>query len=119
MLFVVIVRTGKSRNEASAITQSRHPATRQQPARHKARHTTRKPVNGAAVMQISKISIGKRHRRDLGDIDALAASIRDIGLLYPITVDERGRLLAGARRLAACKLLGLQQVEVRIMRDVR
>lgn len=83
------------------------------------RRTTRKPVNGVTVMRISKISIGKRHRRDLGDIDALAASIRDIGLLNPITVDERGRLLAGARRLAACKLLGLQQVEVRIMRDVR
>ena len=74
---------------------------------------------GAAVMQISKISIGKRHRHDMGDVEGLAASIAAIGLLNPITVDESGRLLAGARRLVACKLLGLQQVEVRIMRDVR
>jgi len=85
----------------------------------KARRTTHKPLNGFAVMQISKISIGKRHRRDMGDIAGLAASISDIGLLNPITVDESGRLLAGARRLAACKLLGLQQVEVRIMRNER
>jgi ParB family chromosome partitioning protein len=68
---------------------------------------------------IASIRVGKRHRRDLGDIEALAASIAAIGLLNPITVDKDGWLLAGARRLAACKLLGLQTIEVRIMRSGR
>jgi ParB family chromosome partitioning protein len=64
---------------------------------------------------ISDIKIGDRHRKDMGDIPALAASIREIGLINPITIDENGHLLAGARRLAACKQLGLETIEVRIM----
>jgi ParB family chromosome partitioning protein len=70
-------------------------------------------------IDIRSIKVGKRHRRDLGDIDALAASIEDLGLLHPITVDEHGRLLAGARRLAACKRLGLKEVEVKVVRCAR
>lgn len=68
---------------------------------------------------IADIQVGKRHRRDLGDVDALAASIEDIGLLNPITVDEDGRLLAGARRLAACKRLGWKMVPVNVVRCVQ
>jgi hypothetical protein len=51
----------------------------------------------------SDIKIGRRTRRDLGDIDALAADINEIGLLQPIVVDEDNNLIAGARRLAAWK----------------
>jgi ParB family chromosome partitioning protein len=84
----------------------------------KAKTIDRKQVKiGDTEMPIADITIGERHRSDLGDIEGLAASIADIGLLNPITVDERGQLLAGARRLAACKLLGLEQVEVRIIRE--
>jgi hypothetical protein len=36
-------------------------------------------------------------------IDQIIIGDRTVGLLNPITVDENGRLLAGARRLAACK----------------
>jgi ParB-like nuclease domain len=71
---------------------------------------------GAATMQVADIKVGKRHRRDMGDIAALAESIEDIGLLHPITVDEKNRLLAGARRLAACKLLGWKTVPVNVVR---
>lgn len=60
-------------------------------------------ATGGATRRISAITIGVRHRRDLGDIAGLATSIAKIGLLYPITIDENGRLLAGARRPAACK----------------
>jgi hypothetical protein len=82
------------------------------------------PNTGAAAdifpkvsnLPLDAIQVGERHRRDMGDIDGLAASIREIGLLNPITVDENGRLLAGARRLAACKRLGLETVEVKIVR---
>lgn len=61
-------------------------------------------ATGGATRRISAITIGVRHRRDLGDIAGLATSIAKIGLLNPITVDENGRLPARARRLAACKL---------------
>jgi ParB family chromosome partitioning protein len=44
----------------------------------------------APTIPISRIKVGERHRRDLGDIAGLAASISDIGLLNPITVDEDG-----------------------------
>ena len=47
--------------------------------------------------------VGDRTRYDFGDIAGLATSIAKIGLLNPITVDENGRLLAGARRLSTCK----------------
>jgi hypothetical protein len=36
-------------------------------------------------------------------IDQIIVGDRTVGLLNPITVDETGRLLADARRLAACK----------------
>ena len=42
---------------------------------------------------IADIRIGKRFRRYLGDIDALAASIAAIGLLNPITINEEFPLL--------------------------
>ena len=70
----------------------------------------------STIWPIHQIRIGDRIRSDLGDIGSLAASIADLGLLNPITIDETGQLLAGARRLAACKLLGLKQIEVRIVR---
>jgi ParB family transcriptional regulator, chromosome partitioning protein len=73
--------------------------------------------HGAAMsmMAISAIKVGKRIRRDMGDIASLAESIEDIGLLNPITVDEDGRLLAGARRLAACKRLGWKKIRVNVV----
>jgi ParB family chromosome partitioning protein len=68
---------------------------------------------------ITAIRVGEqRHRRDLGDIDGLAESIGDLGLLHPITVDQHGNLGAGARRLAACKKLGWTEIDVRVVRAV-
>jgi ParB-like chromosome segregation protein Spo0J len=67
------------------------------------------------AMPIWNIRVGNRIRRDLGDIDGLAQNIDAIGLLNPLTVWSDGTLLAGARRLAAVKLLGWLEVPVRIM----
>jgi ParB/RepB/Spo0J family partition protein len=64
---------------------------------------------------ITKVKIGKRHRRDLGDIDTLARSVADIGLLHPIVVRPDGRLIAGERRLQACKKLGWADVPIRVV----
>lgn len=59
-----------------------------------------------AQATITDISVGQRFRQDLGDIGALAQSIQKFGLLQPIGVDERYRLIFGQRRLAASRLLG-------------
>jgi len=52
-----------------------------------------------------KIKIGERFRKDLGDLDVLKQSIKDIGLLHPVVVDEGGNLIAGGRRCEAWKQL--------------
>jgi ParB family chromosome partitioning protein len=53
---------------------------------------------------VASIRVGQRHRRDLGDLNALVASIRREGLLQPITITPDGLLVCGARRLAAVRL---------------
>jgi hypothetical protein len=63
-------------------------------------------------LPIRKIRVRNRYRKSLGDIDPLAASIKELGLLHPIVVRPDGRLIAGERRLAACKRLGWKTVPV-------
>jgi ParB family chromosome partitioning protein len=55
---------------------------------------------------VDAIIVGERHRHDLGDIDALAASIQRVGLLQPITVTPDMVLVCGYRRLVAIQRLG-------------
>ncbi len=64
---------------------------------------------------IANIKIGKRHRRDMGDIDQLAKSISGVGLLHPIVVTPEYKLIAGERRLAACKKLNWSKVPITIV----
>ncbi|MFI8526303.1 ParB N-terminal domain-containing protein [Promicromonospora sukumoe] len=54
---------------------------------------------------VDAITVGERHRHDLGDIDALAASIDRFGLLQPITVTPDLVLVCGFRRLMAIQRL--------------
>nr|WP_237467149.1 ParB N-terminal domain-containing protein [Leucobacter chromiireducens] len=61
---------------------------------------------------LDSIVVGKRHRTDLGDIAALAESIRSEGLLQPITVTPDGTLVCGRRRLEALRLLGHRSTNV-------
>lgn len=63
-------------------------------------------------MAVASIRVGARHRKDMGDIGVLAESIRRLGLLQPITVTPEDVLVCGARRLAAVKQLGWDQVTV-------
>lgn len=67
------------------------------------------------LIDIDKIVVGDRIRKDFGDIQELADNIKKNGLLNPITVNNRHVLLAGERRLRACKLLGWSQVDVRMV----
>ena len=61
---------------------------------------------------VDSITVGKRHRSDLGDIATLATSIDRDGLLQPVTITIEGVLVCGARRLAAIKKLGWRTVNV-------
>lgn len=70
------------------------------------------------VLSIAQIEVGERYRTDLGDIAGLARSIESVGLLHPIVLTTDGRLVAGARRLAAVKELGWAEVPVRIVDDL-
>ncbi|MDS2171834.1 ParB N-terminal domain-containing protein [Nesterenkonia sp. CL21] len=54
---------------------------------------------------VSSIRVGARHRKDLGDIDALAESIDQHGLLQTITIAPDGLLVCGRRRLEAIRRL--------------
>lgn len=50
---------------------------------------------------ITEIKVKNRGRLDKGDIQGLAASIEEKGLIQPITIDQRSNLIAGERRLLA------------------
>lgn len=64
---------------------------------------------------ISSIIIEERARKDLRDLTELKASIAKNGQLNPILITDKSVLIAGERRLAACKELGQEKVLVRIM----
>src|SRR5215470_3401505 len=61
---------------------------------------------------VADIKIGERHRKDMGDIDGLAASMDSLTLLQPIVVRPDGTLIAGERRLHAAKRLGWTEIRV-------
>jgi N6-adenosine-specific RNA methylase IME4/ParB-like chromosome segregation protein Spo0J len=69
----------------------------------------------APSFPIDSIIIGERHRRDLGDIAGLAASMDELGLLQPIPILADGRLVGGARRLEAAKALGWTEIPVHVV----
>ena len=73
------------------------------------------PNTNPQTIPTKAIIVGNRHRRDLGDTAGLADSIDEVGLLHPVVVRTDGTLIAGARRLAACKHLGWQEVPVTVL----
>lgn len=68
---------------------------------------------------ITEISIpAQRQRQDLGDLTELAKSIASIGLINPITISAESVLIAGHRRLEACRSLGWTEVPVRVFEQL-
>ena len=57
-------------------------------------------------VRIADVKVGERARKDPGDLDGLMKSISELTLLQPIVVTRAGELIAGQRRLEACKRLG-------------
>lgn len=67
------------------------------------------------LVNIGKVTVGKRIRKDYGDITSLADDIEDRGLINPPVVTPDYELIAGERRLRALKKLDYKQIEVRVM----
>ena len=68
------------------------------------------------LIEIEKIVIKDRIRKDFGDIQELADDIRTNGLINPpVITPDTYELITGERRIRAMKLLGYKQVEVRPM----
>ena len=71
------------------------------------------PTVNLSHIPVRDIDIVGRHRRDMGDLTALADSIGRLGLIEPVVVVEvpgegysRYRLVVGERRLRAVQMLG-------------
>lgn len=68
------------------------------------------------LIDIEKIVIKDRIRKDFGDIQELADDIQANGLINPpVITPGTYELITGERRIRAMKLLGYKQIEVRPM----
>ena len=83
----------------------------------------KKPVGRVVALPVEQIEpspFQARRTFDEAELAGLAASIRENGLLQPVTVrrlgHDRYELVAGERRLRACKLAGMDKVPA-IVRD--
>lgn len=59
---------------------------------------------------IDKITEGDRARREYRNLDKLADSIRELGVLSPITLTPDLQLVCGGRRLRAARMVGLDRI---------
>lgn len=59
-------------------------------------------------LPLTQIQIDRaaRQRKELPNIPDLADSIRRLGLIHPIVIDRENNLIAGERRIEACRSLG-------------
>lgn len=67
------------------------------------------------IHPIDQVTVGSRFRKEIGDLSDLKRSMATLGLLQSIGIDGQGRLVFGARRLAAAKELGWESIDVRIV----
>ena len=59
---------------------------------------------------IKDIIVRKRIRREMGDIEGLAESLKRFGQISPILISKKNVLIAGERRLEAAKYLGWRTI---------
>ena len=61
---------------------------------------------------IESIKVRKRIRQEMGDISALAESMKRFGQISPIVISSDKVLIAGGRRLEAARSLGWSNINV-------
>ncbi|AEF86472.1 transcriptional repressor protein KorB [Treponema primitia ZAS-2] len=64
---------------------------------------------------LDDIIVKKRIRKDLGDIAALAESMKRFGQMSPIVLNNKNVLIAGGRRLEAARYLGWRTINAVVM----
>lgn len=72
-------------------------------------------MNRLETVDIQRIRVHRRVRKEIGDIQPLMESIRAHGLLNPLIVTPEYELIAGQRRLESVKRLGWKAVQCRIV----
>jgi ParB-like chromosome segregation protein Spo0J len=108
-------QSGNKSRQATAGTGGEYDANDTGKMPRSVRDSSTKAHRQQVFRAIADIRIGKRIRKDLGDIPGLAATIGDVGLLHPIPIRPDGLLICGERRLKACQLLGWTEVPVHVV----
>ena len=62
------------------------------------------------LVPIEDIKVNKRLRKEMGDIAALADSMKRFGQISPILISKKNVLIAGGRRLEAARSLGWRTI---------
>jgi len=62
------------------------------------------------LVPIEDIKVKKRVRKEMGDIAALAESMKRFGQISPILITKKNILVAGGRRLEAARSLGWRTI---------
>ena len=65
-------------------------------------------------VRIADVIVDDRVRHVYGDLDPLERNIERMGILQPIGITPDKKLLFGARRLKACKNIGLDTIPARV-----
>lgn len=72
------------------------------------------------MISLDRIQVANPYLRLDTDIEKLAQSIKTVGLIHPLVVNQNDELIAGGRRFSALKHLGVTEVPVhRIDKDPR
>lgn len=79
------------------------------------RHAKRQGSAGPLPSESSVTSVATGRSRGDDDIESLAASVAQHGLLVPVLIEPNGTVRGGVRRLAALGALGREEVECLIM----
>jgi ParB family chromosome partitioning protein len=69
------------------------------------------------LIPIENVKVQKRIREDMGDIEALAESLKRLGQISPIVITKNYELVAGGRRLEAARYLGWSTIDA-VMADI-
>lgn len=64
-------------------------------------------------LDVDSVKMKKRIRNANVPVEPLMESIKQYGLIEPIVIDQNMRLIAGFRRLQACKALGYKKILAR------
>lgn len=74
-------------------------------------------MTNMAELNINQVKVGERMRMQIGDLDSLKASMRELGMLQPLVLDGDYNLIAGFRRHQAAIELGWEHVPVFVAMD--